>query len=151
VDTGNLSRFLDIIREGLDGWTQELFQAFFDIIEEDLHRPVEESRCTSHIPGALNVSFFSLIPKVSKLESFHDFRPIALYNFVYKFISKIIDSWQKDKLVSSISFKQFGFLKDRLIYDIVGITQECLHTAKSKKLRSIILKLDLKKAYDKVS
>jgi hypothetical protein len=33
----------------------------------------------------------------------------------------------------------------------VGIAQECLHTAKSKKLSSIILKLDLKKAYDKVS
>jgi hypothetical protein len=33
----------------------------------------------------------------------------------------------------------------------VGIAQECLHTAKTKKLSSIILKLDLKKAYDKVS
>jgi hypothetical protein len=45
---------------------------------------------------------------------------------------------------------RFGFLKDRLIFDVVGIAQECLHTAKSKKLSTIILKLDLKKAYDKV-
>jgi hypothetical protein len=57
----------------------------------------------------------------------------------------------KEKLVSCISFEQFGFLKDRLIFDVVGIAQECLHTAKSKKLSTIILKLDLKKAYDKVS
>jgi hypothetical protein len=34
---------------------------------------------------------------------------------------------------------------------LVGIAQECLHTAKTKKLSTIILKLDLKKAYDKVS
>jgi hypothetical protein len=57
----------------------------------------------------------------------------------------------KEKLASCISFEQFGFLKDRLIFDVVGITQECLHTAKTKKMSSIILKLDLKKAYDKVS
>jgi hypothetical protein len=136
---------------GPDGWTQELFQDFFDILGEDLHKAVEESRCTGIIPGALNATFFALIPKVSKPDSFHDFRPISLCNFVYKVISKIIATRMKEKLASCISYEQFGFLKDRLIFDVVGIAQECLHTAKSKKLSSIILKLDLKKAYDKVS
>ena len=55
----------------------------------------------------------------------------------------------KTKLAACISFEKFGFLKDRLIFDVVGITQECLQTAKSNKLSTIILKLDLKKAYDK--
>jgi hypothetical protein len=104
---------------------------------EDLHRVVEESRCTGHILGALNATFFSLIPKVRNPESFHDFRPISLCNFVYKVISKIIASQLKDKLASSISFEQFGFLIYRLIYDVVGINQECLHTAKSKKLAQL--------------
>jgi hypothetical protein len=136
---------------GPDGWTRELFQDFFDIMGEDIHRVVEESKCIGHIPGAFNATFFTLIPKVNKPDSFHDFRPIALCNFVYKVISKIITTRMKDKLASSISYEQFGFLKDRLIFDDVGIAQECLHTAKSKKLSSIILKLDLKKSYDKVS
>jgi hypothetical protein len=57
----------------------------------------------------------------------------------------------KAKLVACISFEQFGFLKDHLIFDVVGIAQECLYSTKSKKLSTIILKLDLKKAYDKVS
>jgi hypothetical protein len=88
---------------------------------------------------------------VSKPKTFHDFRPIVLCNFVYKFISKIIAMQLKDKLASSISYEQFGFLKDQLIYDVVGIARECLHIDKSKKLSSITLKLDLKKAYDKES
>jgi hypothetical protein len=57
----------------------------------------------------------------------------------------------KDKLASCISFQQIAFFKDQLIFDDVGIAQECLHIAKSEKMSSIILKLDLKKAYDKVS
>jgi len=136
---------------GPDRWTQGLFHFFFDLMGEDLVKTIEESRITGHILGALNATFFALIPKVSKLNTFHDFKHISLYNFVYKIISKIIASRLKDKLASCISSEQFGFLKDRLIFDVVGITQECLHTTKTKKLSSIILKLDSNKAYDKVS
>jgi hypothetical protein len=49
-----------------DGWTRELFQTFFEIMGEDLHRVVEESKCSRIIPGALNATFFSHIPKVNK-------------------------------------------------------------------------------------
>jgi hypothetical protein len=136
---------------GPDGWTQELFQTFFYLMGEDLHKAIEESICKGFIPSALNANLFALIPKVSKPNSFHEFRPISLCNFVYKVISKIIASRMKYKLASFISFEQFGFLKERLIFDVVGITQECLHTVKTKKMSSIILKLDLKNAYDKVS
>jgi hypothetical protein len=136
---------------GPDGWTHELFHNFFEILGEDLLNAVEESCITGYIPGALNATFYTLIPKISKPVNFNDFRPIALCNFAYKVISKIIASRIKDKLAKCISIEQFGFLKDRLIFDVVGITQECLHTTKLKKLNSVILKMDLKKAYDNVS
>jgi hypothetical protein len=136
---------------GPDGWTQELFQSFFEILGEDLHKAIEESRISGFILGSLNATFFALIPKVNKPGNFHDFRPIALCNFVYKVISKIIATRIKTKLAVCISHEQFGFLKDRLIFDVVGIAQECLHSAKTKNLSAIILKLDLKKSYDKVS
>jgi hypothetical protein len=136
---------------GPDGWTQELFQHFFEIMGMDLLKAVEESRLTRKIPGALNATFFTLIPKISKPVNFNDFRPIALCNFTYKVISKTIANRLKDTLAKCISTEQFGFLKDRLIFDVVGITQECLHSAKIKKLNTVILKLDLKRAYDSVS
>jgi hypothetical protein len=56
----------------------------------------------------------------------------------------------KDKLASCISEEQFGFLRERLIFYVVGLAQECMHYAKTKKLKSLILKLDLRKSYDRV-
>ena len=136
---------------GPDGWTRELFHNFSDIMGEDLLDVVEESRNTGFIPGVLNSTFYVVIPKISKGEHFSDFRPIALCNFAYKVISKIIASRIKDKLAKCISIEWFGFLKDRLIFDAVGTTQECLHTANTMKQNSIFLKLDLKEAYDNVT
>jgi hypothetical protein len=136
---------------GPDGWTQELFFFFFDIMGLDLLNAIEESRTTGKGHWILKCNLCGFIPKVSKPVSFNDFRPIALCNFIYKVITKIIASRLKEKLASCISAEQFGFLKDRLIFDAVGIAQECLHTVKTKKFNSLILKLDLRKAYDKVS
>jgi hypothetical protein len=73
---------------------------------------IEESRVSGYILGSLNATFFALIPKVNKQRNFHYFRPIALCNFVYKVISKIIASRIKAKLADCISHEQFGFLKD---------------------------------------
>lgn len=117
----------------------------------DLLEVVEESRISGKVSGALNATFVALIPKEAKPVSFTAYRSIALCNFVYKVISKIIATRIKNKLALCISEEQFGFLKDRLIFDAVGLTQECMHTAKSRKKPVIFLKLDLWKAYDKVN
>jgi hypothetical protein len=69
---------------GPDGWTQELFQYFFEILGDDLLMAIEESRITGFIPGSLNATFYALIPKVSKPGNFHEFRPIALCNLFTK-------------------------------------------------------------------
>jgi hypothetical protein len=87
----------------LDGWTQEIFISFFDIMGKDLLRVVEESKVSGFISGALNVTFFALIPKVRKPSSFNEFRPIALCNFAYKVISKTIATCIKNKMASCIS------------------------------------------------
>jgi hypothetical protein len=136
---------------GPDGWTKELFHHFFDIMGRDLLLLVEESRISGMVSGALNATFVALIPKDSSPMSFNEFQPIALCNFAYKVISKIIANRLKDKLALCISGEQFGFLKDRLIFDVVGLSQECMHSVKSKNMKALFLKLDLKKSYDKVS
>jgi len=51
-------------------------------------------------------------------------------------------------LSRALYMEKLDFLKRRQILDAIETAQECLHSIKSKKLQSIILKLDLKKAYD---
>jgi len=105
----------------LDEWMQELFLSFFDIMGKDLLLVVEETRNKGYIPWILNATFFTLIPKVRKLTTFNDFRPISLCNFVYKVISKVIVNHIKDKLACYITKEQFDFLKYRLVYDVVDL------------------------------
>jgi len=136
---------------GPDGWTQEIFSHFFHLMGRDLLEALEESRIKGSVKGSLNETFVTLIPKTSNPEPFNDFRPIALCNFSYKVISKLIALRIKDKIALCISKEQFGFLRDRLIFDAIGLAQGSLHSAKSRKPKALFLKLDLKKAYDKVN
>jgi hypothetical protein len=66
-------------------------------------------------------------------------------------ISKLIAKRLRPILSLTLSEEQFGFLKGRKIIDAIGTAQECLHSIKEKKLQALILKIDLKKAYDCIS
>jgi hypothetical protein len=129
----------------------EFFKHLFDIVGEDLLEMVEESRIKGFIPGALNSAFITLIPKVNKPNQFGDFRPISLCNLSYRIISKIIADKIKPILSRSLSEEQLGFLQGRQIQDAIDIVHECIHSIKKKKSKSLVLKLDLQKAYDSIN
>jgi hypothetical protein len=112
---------------------------------------VEESRVTGAVNKALNSTFIVLIPKFNCPSTLGYFRPIALCNLCYKIISKILAKRIRPILSRALSEEQLGFLKARQILDAIGTAQECLHIIKMKTLQDIILKLDLKKAYDYVN
>jgi mannosylglycoprotein endo-beta-mannosidase len=136
---------------GLDGWTVEFLIHFFDLVGGDLLDMVEESRLKGHISDSLNLTFITSIPKVNKPLTFRDYRPISLCNLCYKIISKIIANQIKPILSRSLSEEQLGFLQGRQIQDAIGTVHECLHNIKNKKLKSLVLKLDLQKAYDYIN
>ena len=129
----------------------EFFLEFFDLIGGDLLNAVECSRLSGRVTPSLNSTFLALIPKKDKPISFADFRPMSLSNLVYKLITKTIALRLKPHLDISISRKQFGFLKNRQIVEPIGITQEVLHSVKTKNICALILKLDLVKAFDRVN
>jgi hypothetical protein len=110
---------------------------------------VEESRKYGNIPRCLNSTFLALILKENSPTTFGDYRSISLCNLCYKFISKVISNMIKPILSRNLSEEQLGFLEGRRIHDAIGIASECLHSiSKKKKSKSLILKLDLRKAYD---
>ena len=118
---------------------------------EDLLKVVEHYRLEGVVTNSINSTFLTLIPKCENPHTFADFRPISLCNLVYKNISKIVTLPLKPFLDKAISAQQFGFLKDRLITKPVGITQELLHTIKTKHLKVMVLKLDLVKYFDRIN
>jgi hypothetical protein len=136
---------------GPDGWTVEFYIEFFDLLGEDLLRVVEEVRTSGRVPVSFNSTFIALIPKVDCPETFEGFRPISLCNCIYKIISKVIVVRLKTVLSEVISPEQFGFLKGCQIHEAIGSTQEGLHTIKTSHMPAAVIKLDLSKAYDRVS
>ena len=47
--------------------------------------------------------------------------------------------------------KQFGFLDDWKIHEAIGVTQQGLHTTKTKNSKAVVAKIDLTKSYDMVN
>ena len=75
---------------GPDGWPIEFYLGFYDLLGGGLLKVVKESRLAGHIHTPLNSTFLVVIPNTKQPLSFDDFRPISLFNCLYKIISKTI-------------------------------------------------------------
>eukprot|EP00253_Pinus_taeda_P022026 PITA_22026 len=122
-----------------------------DVEVEDILDVVEDSRRSRSILKDLNTSFISLIPKQDSTMSPDKFRPISLYNVVYKIISKILASRLKPLLPSLISGEQSGYVEGRKILDDIIQAHEVVHSVTSKIQAGMIMQLDIAKVYDKVN
>jgi hypothetical protein len=135
---------------GPDGWTTEFFSFFFELVGTDLLQMVEDSRIKGKVHKAINSTFLVLIPKENHSVTFNDFRPISLCNLIYKLISKVNSNRIKPYLERSLSAEQLGFIKGRRIQDAIGAAHESIHSIKQKNTKALILKIDLKKAFDSI-
>eukprot|EP00253_Pinus_taeda_P025838 PITA_25838 len=136
---------------GPDGWTIELFLFFFDVIGSEITDVIEESRMKGEVYRPFNATFIALIPKKEDPGIFEDFRPISLCNCIYKIIAKVIAIRIFPFLSRNISSEQFGFLDGRQIHEAIGVAQEVIHSIRQKKKKGAVLKIDLSKAFDRVS
>eukprot|EP00253_Pinus_taeda_P014954 PITA_14954 len=100
---------------------------------------------------AINSTFYALIPKGDNLEDVNGFRPIALCNVIYKIITSMVAKRLKPLLDKLISAEQTGFVEGRQILDGLVVTEEVIHSLKDKKQKGMMIKLDLSKAYDRLS
>nr|XP_019067280.1 uncharacterized protein LOC109119268 [Solanum lycopersicum] len=104
------------------------------------------------IPKYFSHSSVVLLPKVNNPNKLTEFRPISLSNFTSKIISKLVSNRLSPILPSLISANQSGFVKGRSISENIMLAQEIIHQIKKPNIGSnVIIKLDMAKAYDRVS
>ena len=105
------------------------------------------------MPKGVNSSLIVLIPKIANPLITHHFKPISLCNVVYKIISKLLVAKLRPHLDKIISLVQSVFTPNKWIAKNQVIIQETFHNIKTSKTkpRLMAIKLDLQKAYDRVS
>eukprot|EP00253_Pinus_taeda_P011321 PITA_11321 len=136
---------------GPDSFTINFFKACWQTIKSEIWEVVEDSRCSGSILKSINSTFLALIPKEENAHTPEKFRPIALWNVIYKIISKVIANRLKPILPNLISEEQSGYVEGRQILDNILLAQEMVHTLQIRKKAGMLMQLDLSKDFDKVN
>ncbi|GJY21255.1 RNA-directed DNA polymerase, eukaryota [Tanacetum coccineum] len=135
---------------GPDGFTFEFFRKFWYIVGKEVINVVKEFFNSSVFPKRCNPSFISFIPKVLDAKRLNNFRPINLIGCQYKIIGKILANHLSMVIDNIISQEQSAFIKGRQITDGPLILNEIISWCKSKKMQSLLFKVDFQKAFDSV-
>lgn len=91
-----------------------------------------------------------LFLKKEDTKTFANFRPIALCNTLYKIFTKAISLRLAKILPRIISLEQGGFVLGRETTEGAIVAHEVLHSISTQRTPTMILKLDMMKAYDRV-
>ncbi|KAL6493346.1 hypothetical protein OROGR_033105 [Orobanche gracilis] len=135
---------------GPDGFSANFFQVCWDILKFDVEEAVTDFFEGAELSKAYASTSISLIPKNLSPAAWKDFRPVSLCNTSYKIISKILSKRLSLIIPRIVSYAQSAFIKDRLITDNVLTALEVVHDISRSSFNTIV-KLDMEKAYDRVS
>lgn len=90
-----------------------------------------------------------LIPKTNNAASVSDYKPIAIANFKFKIISKILADRLAKIMPAITSVQQRGFIKGRSIKDCICLTSEAINLLDKKTFGgNLALKVEIAKAFD---
>ena len=139
----------DFSAPGPDGYGGCFFRKCWSIVGSDVISAVQSFFLLGFIPPNFNSSLIVLIPKKQEADSVTDFRPIALANFVFKIITKIMATRLGPVAARIISPNQSAFITGRSIVDPIILTSECINILDNEcRGGNIALKLDISKAFD---
>lgn len=112
---------------GPDGFPAHFFQPHSDVCGKDITAAVLRVVKGEESAEAINDTMMVLIPKVANPSSLTQFRPISLWNVLYKIASNVLANWYKVILPEIISQEQSAFGPGRLITGNIIPAYECLH------------------------
>ena len=150
---GALKQIAPLKAPGPDGMPPLFYQNFWELVRGDVIHDVLFFLNSGKLPMPLNHTSITLIPKTKNPEKVTEYKPISLYNVLYKISSKVLANKLKRVLPQIISKHQSAFIKGRLITDNILVAFETLHYMKNHNSGNsgyMALKLDISKAYDRV-
>ena len=134
---------------GPDGFGGHFFQTFWDIVAPDVIQSVQDFFITGVLAPNLNSNLIVLILKVTGAQVMGDFWPIALTNFQFKIITKILADRLAPITMRIISIEQRGFIRERNIAECVILASEAINVIDKRQFGgNMALKVDIKKAFD---
>ena len=134
---------------GPDGFGASFYQTYWEVIKVDVINAVLQFFNTGWILPNYNANTMVLIPKTSSADTMDQFRPIAMENFKFKIISKIIADRLAQVMPNIISEEQRGFIKGRNIKDCVCLASEAVNLMDHKTYGgNLALKVDIRKGFD---
>ncbi|KAM2736700.1 hypothetical protein PS2_024364 [Malus domestica] len=137
---------------GPDGYGGHFFRTTWDFISGDVVQAVRSFFISGYILPNLSCSFVTLIPKAQDTDSISQFRPIAMTNFMFKVITKILADRLAPIAAQIIFPNQFAFLKGRHISDCIHLASECINLLDNIcDGGNVAIKFDLAKAFDTLS
>ncbi|XP_074290971.1 uncharacterized protein LOC141617705 [Silene latifolia] len=151
-NTGIESAFLDYYQDPLGTHTNNSIVHGPTVREgNEVSEAVLDFFQTGKLLKQLNCTTITLIPKVNRPVSVHEFKPIACCNIVYKCIAKLLCNSLGQVLPDIVSCNQGAFIKGRTILENVLICQDLVRLYKRRSASPrCLLKIDLRKAYDTV-
>lgn len=138
---------------GPDGLNPGFFQAYWDVIGNDVVKWCNDFLETGKMWEGPNFIQLILIPKKAHPQTMADLRPITLCNVLYKVLAKSLANRIKPLLDNIISIYQSVFIPGRMISDNIIVAYETQHYLKRKmqgKEGYVAVKVDMSKAYDRV-
>lgn len=105
------------------------------------------------IPREINRTLLVIIPKIDNPLRLTMYRPISLCTVVYKTVTKIIANRSQSILSHLIGPHQTSFVPGRHIIENTVVAKDVIHSMRNKrgKRGQMAIKVDLKKAYDRLS
>jgi hypothetical protein len=136
---------------GLDGFTGLFFKSCWGTIKEDILRVIHLfSNLQAKNFHCLNTANIALLPKKDGAEALSDFHPISLIHGVAKLIAKMMSLCLSPFMNTLISKSQSAFIKSRSIHDNFLSVRNFTRRMHRTNTPTILLKLDIKKAFDSV-
>ena len=88
---------------GSNGMNAHFYHKFWHVVGDDVIAAILDFLNSGNMNLDINYTHIVLIPKVKSLEKMSDYRPISLYNVIYKIMSKVMANRLKQILPQLIS------------------------------------------------